>query len=214
MELLNLKVQARDTQGKGPARRTRRAGGIPAVIYGEDHTPLKISVEQRAFERLTHGAMGEHALVQLEVEGQPEQSGPALLKSVQHHPVRSHVIHADFLRIRLDARLQTVVALLLTGRAKGLVDGGVLDQQLHDVEVECLALDVPPHIEVDISDLGVGDGIHVAQLNAPQNVTIITDPDRVVVAMQAPRVAETTAEIEGEEAITEPEIAGREKDED
>jgi large subunit ribosomal protein L25 len=204
MELKTLNVMKRDQHGTGPARRTRVAGDVPGVIYGEGQAAVSISVNTRSFEQLIHGEMGEHAVVQLEVEGQPSLSGPAMIKAVQHHPVRSHVIHADFLRIRLDERIHTVVALNLVGRAKGIQEGGVPDQQLHEVEVECLALDVPPHIDVDISELNIGDSIHVEQLQAPKGVDITTDPERAVIAIHPPRILEdaelTPEELEARQA--------------
>lgn len=210
MELQNLQVKTREAKGKGAARRTRRELEVPAVIYGEGQAPVSVRVPVRAFDKMIHGAMGEHALVQLDVADHPELSGPALLKAVQHHPVRSNVVHADFLRIRLDARLHTVVPVVLVGRSRGVVDGGVSDHQMHELEIECMALDVPAQIEIDITDLGMGDSLHVSQLTPPPGVTITSDPERTVIAIHAPRVADTTASLE-EGQLAEPEVAARGK---
>lgn len=198
MDLRTLKVSTRDDVGKGALGRIRRSGEVPLVLYGSDKAPITLKVEMRDFVHLVHGRGGEHAIVQLEVENQPELSGLALLKDVQHHPVRGHVIHADFLRIRLDQRITTLVPVVLTGHAKGVVEGGVLDHQLRELEVECFALEVPTGIPADVSELGLGDSLHVAQLVAPNNVRIVTEPDRTVVAVHVPRV------VKVEEVAVEP----------
>lgn len=200
MELQTLKATTRAESGKGPARRDRVAGDVPAVLYGGGQDAVSLKVNSREFGRLVHMG-GEHAVVQLAMEDKPELSSPALLKAVHHHPVRGHIMHADFQRIRLDERISTVVALEFTGQCKGVVEGGIVDYQLRELEVECLALEVPDHIGVDITDLGLGDSLHVAQIQAPANVTILTDPSRSVVAVHAPRVAKTAEEEAAEVAL-------------
>ena len=133
-----------------------------------------------------------------------------MLKAVQHHPIRGEVLHADFMRIRLDERIQTVVPLVLAGQAKGLVEGGILDHQLRELEIECLALEVPEQITVDVSDLGIGDVIHVADVHVPATVTLLTGTDRAVVAVLAPRVVEEAAVSEEVEAAEGEEGKGAE----
>ncbi|HIJ65665.1 MAG TPA: 50S ribosomal protein L25 [Candidatus Hydrogenedentes bacterium] len=200
MDLQTLKVAARTDLGKGGARRTRRNGKVPIVLYGLGAAPVSLKAEERDFLHLVHGRAGEHAVVQLEVEGSPDLNCPALLKDVLHHPVRGDILHADFLRIRLDQRISTQVAVTLVGHSRGVVEGGVLDHQLREVEVECLATDVPAEITVDVTELDLGESLHVAQLAAPENVTIVTDPERTIVAVHVPRVVKTAAEIAAEEA--------------
>ena len=218
MELQNLSVALREANGKGPARRTRMKARVPAVLYGMGKDAVPLSVDLKEFIHLLHGRAGEHAIVQLEVADGGEHNGPAMLKEVQHDPIRGQVIHADFMRIDLKKKIHTVVPITLVGRSKGVLEGGVVDQQLRDVEVECLALDVPDAIELDITELGIGDSLHVSDLGAPENVTLITPAERAVVAVLAPRVAEAApAEgeaIEGAEAAAEGEGGeGEEKEE-
>lgn len=216
MELQYLNVSLRDGSGKGPARRTRAKGLVPAVVYGGEGDVVSINIDRRVFEQLVHGRYGEHAVVQLEVKERPEVSSPALLKEVQHHPVNGRIVHADFMRIRLDERIQTVASVVLIGQARGIVDGGVLDHQMREIEIECLALEVPEKIEVDITELTIGHSITVSALNIPEGVTVLSDPDRPVVTVHAPRVAEVAeaapvAEAaEGEKA--EPEVISKSKE--
>jgi large subunit ribosomal protein L25 len=208
MELQTLKAATREQRGKGAAGRERKAGRVPSVLYGGGGESVSLKLDAREFDRLI-GSGGVHAIVQLEVEDQPDLSSPAMLKAVHHHPVRGEVMHADFQRIRLDERITTIVSLELIGQSKGAVEGGVVDFQLREVEVECLALEVPEKIEVDISELGIGDSVHVEQLRAPANVTIVTDPTRSIVAVHAPRVIKTAEEeaAEAEAAAAEAAVA-------
>lgn len=213
MELQTLKASTRETTGSANARRMRRSGNVPAVLYGGGGEPVDLYLETRAFTRLFHGKRGEHAVLQLDFAENPGLSGPALLKEVQHHPVRGDIIHADFQRISLDERISTSVTLVVTGRAVGVAEGGVLDQLLREVEIECTALDVPDAIEVDVSGLGMGDTLRVSDLTAPPNVTIVTDPERAVVAVHAPKLVAEEAAPEGEEA-PEPEVIGKKSEEE
>ena len=221
MELHTLNAKMRQPNGKGPARRIRRTGDVPVVLYGGDKDTVALVLNRKEFEKILHGKGGEHAVVQLVVEDKQEWSSPALVKDVQHHPVRGEIIHADFLRIRLDERITTFVPIVLRGQAKGVVEGGVLDHQLRELEVECLALEVPDEIVVDVTELSMGDSVHVSDIQPPPNVTIVTEPDRTVVAVHTPRIvkeaaaaAETAGEpaLVGEEAEQGGETEGEEKE--
>ena len=204
MELQSLKASTRMAGGKGVARQARAQGALPAVLYGGDQGPVSLKLDLHQFDLLVHGRGGEHAIVQIEVQDEPAFSTPALLKAIQRHPARGNILHADFLRIRLDERIATIVQIRAVGQPIGVIEGGVLDQQLREVEVECLALEVPDEIVVDISGLHIGDSIHAGQLTPPENVTILTDPERPVVAVHAPRVVKEEAP---EEAVVEGEGA-------
>ena len=214
MELQTLKVTTREARGKGAAHRLRLAGEVPGIVYGLGHEPLSFKTDLREFEHLVHGRQGEHAIVQLDVAEKPDLNGPALLKTVQHHPVSGAILHADFLRISLDDVITTMVPIHLSEHCAGLVEGGVLDHQLREVEVECRALDVPDAIFADISELNIGDSLHVGELVAPPNVKIVTESERAIVAVHAPRVLKAAEEELAEEGEEEeegaPEEAGEE----
>lgn len=212
MELQTLDTKVRTSRKKGAARKERAAGRIPGVVYGEGHDAVSISLDGREFIRLLHAAGGEHAVVELKMDNAPDKGGPAMLREIQHHPLRGDVLHVDFQRIRLDRKITTFVPVHLEGKAKGLTEGGVLDYQLREVEVECLPANVPGYLELDISDLEIGDSAHVADLKAPNNATIVTEPDRAVVTMLAPRVTVEEEEAE-EEMPAEPEVVGEESSE-
>ena len=208
MELQTLMANARQTGSKCLARQARRAGAVPAILYGGGKEPISIQLDQRQFDHFLHSRSGEQAVVRLDVRDQPENSGPALLKQVQHHPIRGHVLHVDLIRVRLDQRITTMVPLELTGRAVGVAtEGGLLDHQLREIEVECLAVEVPERITVDVTDLHLGSSIHVRDLVVPEGVVFVTDGDRAVAAVHALRTtheaAAETAEAGAESEASE-----------
>lgn len=215
MEIQALKAATRETGGKKLARRVRVTGTLPGVLYGGGQEPVSLSINQREFETAVHRSRGgEHAILRLDIEDKPELSTPVLLKAVQHHPLRGQFVHADFLRIRLDERITTMVPVRLAGQAAGLLEGGILDHQLREIEVECLALEVPEEVVVDVSGLHIGDSIHLDTVAIPENVTVLTEADRAVATVHAPRVvreAEAEEAAEGEGAA-EPEVIADRKE--
>lgn len=199
MELQTLQASKRQANGSNSAGRQRRDGRVPGVLYGGDKEPVALSVDNREFLRLVH-AGGAHAIVQINITDDAAASSPALLKDVQYHPVKGHVLHADFQRIRLDERITTLVPLNFFGHCKGVVDGGVLDYQLRELEIECLALEVPDKIDVDITNLGIGDHLYVSNITVPEGIAIVTDADRSVVACHAPRAMKEETTVAAEAA--------------
>lgn len=202
MELQPLKVTTRAESGKGGARQVRRSGNVPGVLYGLSGDSVQLKVDAREFDLLLQGSQGAHALVQLEFEGQPELSIPAMIKDIQYHPVRDHVMHTDFLRIDLSKKIHTSVPIRFEGNSRGVIEGGVIDYQTREVEVSCLPMEVPDAIVINIEALEIGDSIHVRDLLIPDNVDLLTSVDRAVAAVHAPRViVEEVAEEE--EALAE-----------
>ena len=205
MQLHTLESKVRSTGRKGMNTEARKDGGIPSVLYGGDADNMNIVVNRRALEKILHQEGGAHALIQLQFPEMAQCDPPAIIKAVQRHPVSDVPQHVDFMRIRLDEMIQSPVAIVLSGRPKGVIDGGVIDHQLREVMVECLALDIPEHIEIDITSLGMGESIHVSDLQVADNIRIITEPGLAVASIHAPRVvkaaeqeAETKAETESE----------------
>ncbi|MCH8854165.1 MAG: 50S ribosomal protein L25 [Planctomycetes bacterium] len=159
MELQNLAVSTRSERGKGAGRRARALGMVPAILYGDGKDSVVLTVDGKTLDLLLRGKQGAHAIVQLDIADNPDLSGPAMVKDVQHHPVRGQVIHADFMRIDMTKKIRTSVAIKIEGRAAGVIEGGLLDHQLREVEVECLALDVPEYFAVDVSAMEIGDSL-------------------------------------------------------
>ncbi len=202
MELQSLKVNTRSATGKGAARQARRDGNVPGILYGLSADPVQLTINAREFEILLQGEQGEHAMLQLEFEDKPELNGPAMIKDVQHHPVRDNATHTDLLRIDLTKRIHTVVSVRLEGHARGVVEGGVIDHQTREVEILCLPMEVPDAFVLNIENMDIGDNVHVRDLVIPDNIELLTNGDRALAAVHAPRVVvEDVVVVEGEEPL-------------
>ncbi len=207
MELQTLNAKIRTQSGKGPARQARMAGKLPGILYGEQKDPVSLLVDAKELNTILHGQQGEHAILQVTVEDDAAANGPAIIKAIQHHPVRGHVMHADFMRISMDKKIHTLIPVKFEGHPVGIVEGGVLDHQLREVEIECLPLDVPEFIATDITHMEIGDSLHVSELKPGDNITILTDAARTIAAIHQPRVvkADTAAdEAEAEDGEATP----------
>lgn len=200
MDLVTLKAATRTASGKGGARAKRREGLVPATLYGGGKDAVSVAVSARELAQVIHGKGGEHAVLNLEVSDNPAASTPALIKGVQHHPVRGNVIHADFQRIRLDQKIRTSVPIQIIGRPKGVIEGGILDHQLREIEVECLPHELPEAIVLDVTSLELGQNIHVGEIPAPAGVTIVTPDHYSVAAILSSRLTRTKEAGEGGDA--------------
>lgn len=215
MDIPVLKAYLRSLETKGAVKKLRRDGKIPGILYGLKESPVPVYVENREFNKLLAHLEGKHPVVKLEVTGNSYLDTPALIQDIQRHPVKWNIIHIDFLRVRLDQKIHTSVPVVLVGQSEGVKMGGVLDHQLREIEIECLALQVPPHIEVDVTNLGLGKSLHVYDITPPEGVRILTEKDRVIVSVHVPRsleaklAEERPAEAPGE---TEKEEAGKESE--
>ena len=194
-----LDAQPRDIEGSRTNRRLRRSGRVPAVLYGGEGEPVHFSVDAR---ELRIALQSSGAVVELALEG---QTANAVVKEQQRHPVRGEAVHIDFVRVRMDVAIQTPVTLELVGvdEAPGTSEGGVLEQQLRELNVEALPGDIPEVIEHDASHLESGATVTVADLTAPRGVTILDDPEAVVASITLPRLEVETTDVE-----TETEVVG------
>ena len=185
----------REERGKNAARRVRAAGRIPAAVYGVGLEAVPVSVNARELGVLLRSQSGRHAIFTLAIEG--KDSSPVKIHHMDVDPVTSRLIHMDLMRISLTEKTQVSTPLQFVGEAAGVKnDEGILEAHMHEVEIECLPRDIPAHIDVDVSALEIGDRLTVGDIKVDTDViTILTDPDHLVVAVIAPRlVAEEEAE--------------------
>lgn len=194
MAEVKLKAEIRPETGKGAARRARRAGRVPAILYGRGMEPLALSVDRREFVSALHTDAGTNVLLDIEVNG---ESTLALTRELQRDPVKGTLLHADFVKVDRKQAIEIEVPVHLTGESAGVKAGGILEHPLFTVHVRCLPTEVPEAIEADISALGVGDSLRVSELSAPEGVEILSDPETVVAHVAAP-ISE--AELEAMEA--------------
>lgn len=207
-----LGVQRRTDKGKGAARGMRRAGRIPAIIYGHDREPEALSLSRQEFERILTGLEVGSAIFDLDVEGAEVK---ALVREIQRHPVRSEILHVDFLEIHAGEMITLQLAVHLTGSPDGVRNGGgVLDQALREITIRVLPRNIPDRLDVDVTDLRVGQSLHVSDITIP-DAEILTDGGKTVCSVVAPKVeAEPVEGEEAEEESTEPELIRKPKGED
>ena len=204
-ELVQLVCQRREEHGTKFARRLRQQGLLPAVLYGHKRETVSFSLNRDDFQKaLRHGAR----LVALKSEGEPEQ---ALLQEVQWDHLGKEVLHVDFRRVSKFERVVVPVPIQLRGQAPGVNAGGMLDQPLHVLEVECLATAVPESIRVNIGELQLDGFIYVRDLQLPPDVKAMGDPDAIVVHITPPLAEVEAAAAPPVEGQAEPEVIGRQK---
>jgi large subunit ribosomal protein L25 len=195
-----LTITARQPEGSRNARRLRRQGLVPGVIYGGDSEPTHFAVDARILRNtLAHSG----AILEVSLDG--EGAAPVLVKHVQRHPVRGEAMHVDFLRVRMDQAIQTTVVLDFVGaeRAPGSVEGGVFNQEARELNVEALPGDIPDSIQYDVSEMEMNATLTLESITPPKGVTLLDDPETVVATITPP-----TAEPVEEEIETETELVG------
>lgn len=188
-----LDGRKRDGRGKNEARRLRREGRIPAVLYGgtEDRVGLAIAVDPKALLRILHSESGANTLIGLHVDGTDAR---VMVKEYQLDPITHHLLHADFYRVAMDKRLIVTVPIQVRGEAKGVKQqGAILDFVHREIEVETLPGDIPEHIEVDVSELMLGQSIRVRDLTVNPKWTPVSEPDLMLVHLIMPKAEEEPA---------------------
>jgi large subunit ribosomal protein L25 len=209
---VKLKAEPRTNVGRSAVRKLRARGLIPAVIYGGNDKPQPLQVAMREINAMMSHASGENILVELEIGGEGS-SRTALVQEVQHSPVGGEIRHVDFHAISMDQMIQAEVPLEPTGTAVGVKTfGGLLEQSLRALAIECLPGDLPDRITVDISQLNIGDSIHVRDIQFPPGVTPKVQPDLTAFSVVEPLVEEEPVVAEAE-AAAGPEVITEKKEE-
>ncbi|MEQ8835136.1 MAG: 50S ribosomal protein L25 [Miltoncostaeaceae bacterium] len=199
-----ITARPRTELGNGPTRRLRREGLVPGIVYEPGTPSIPLAVDARELRRaIADGAAT--GVIDLTIEG--GSTRPVLIKEWQLHPVRGEVTHIDFQEVNLRVAIQASVAVSLVGSAVGVRDGGVLDQTMREVDVTALPDDLPDLIELDVSELGVGDSVTVADMTAPAGVTIDSDPEATVASVVPP-----TVEVEEPDEEVQPDLVEGEDD--
>ncbi len=208
MEHKTLSAAPRSEIKTPAARRLRRKGKIPAIIYGH-RAPVSVAIDALDFIR-EFKIISESQIIRITVDG---DSYDVLIKDYQEDILTGAVEHIDFYEIEADKVLRANIVVHVTGSSAGIREGGILEQPLHEVEVECLPKDLPEPFEVDISGLGIGDSVHVSELVAPEGVRILTGEDQVIALVAAARVEPTEEELlEEGEAVESEEAEEREEE--
>jgi large subunit ribosomal protein L25 len=197
-----LVVYPREGKGKEYCRKLRREGKVPAVIYGHGFEPMPVSLVEKEFRALLRREKGIHGLLSLRVEGDGEHM--VLIKEIQKDPIKDHLLHVDFQRVKADEAISAVVPLKLVGEPRGVRAGGLLQHFLYEVQIQCLPKDLPDEIVVDISRLNVKESLRVGDLPRLEGIRYLNSPEEVVVSITPKRVrAGVRAVVELEEEMEE-----------
>lgn len=213
MEKVTLTAKKRTLEGSSNARRIRKTGALPAVIFGAEKEPVSVEVNTHDFEQILHHSASESMLIEVDVEG--EGSVRVLVKDVQHHPVTSDLLHVDLLRVTAGKAIAVEIQLELVGEAAGVKAGGTVDHVMHSIAVECLPKDLVEKIEIDVSEMEIGDALHVSDLGLGAKFKAMVDADAIVATVAAPRVEEEEEAEEGAaEGSAEPEVITEKKEDE
>ena len=208
MELLELTANVRKSTGKGISRALRRQGLIPGVLYGPKSEPIPISVDMLDIEKLFKHSGSNQAPLNLTIKNGESVKKTAMIKDLQLHPVSRRFLHIDLYEVAMDKKIQVKVPIVLTGIAKGTEAGGTLQLIRREIEVLCFPLDIPEFITIDVTEMQIGDSIHIEEVPVSGNIEILADTNFTVVAVsgammeeeaEAPEVEEEEGEVsEGE----------------
>jgi large subunit ribosomal protein L25 len=209
---VKLTAQTRSHIGRNAVKQLKHEGRVPAVIYGAKQEPLNLQISARDIRQILGRVAGENVLVDLEIEDGPQKSSRmALIQEVQHHPLGGEILHVDFHAVSMDETIEADIPIEPRGEPTGVKNyGGILEQSVRSIEVECLPKDLPDVIVVDVSLLNIGDSIHVKHLILPEGVKALDEPNLTVFLVSAPTVEEAPAAVE---APTSPEVIKEKKEE-
>jgi large subunit ribosomal protein L25 len=197
-ERVKLQVKSRDGRGSAASRRLRAQGFIPGVLYGDGKTAHPFAVPERELRRVLTGEHGLHAILDVVLEGQ-QKAHHAVLKDYQLDPTRARLLHIDLHEVRLDRAIQAQVVVELVGESEGVKEGGVLSQVNREVLVEALPMEVPDRLELSVSGMVIGDSLRVSDLQVPDGVKILSDPEAVLATVTPPTKVELPEEVVAEE---------------
>jgi large subunit ribosomal protein L25 len=207
-ERVKLQVLERDSRGTREVRRLRKQGLIPGVLYGRGKEPHAFSVPERELRRALTGDGGLHAILDVTLDGQ-KTARPSILKQYQQDPVKGTLTHIDLQEVRLDEAIQARVVVELIGEPVGVTEGGVLSQVVREITVEALPLEIPEHLDLDVTGMAIGDTLRLVDLPTQEGVVFLDDPEETVLAtvtMPTKFVEPEPEEVEGEEELEEGEV--------
>ncbi len=216
---ITIKCERRDVFGKNASRRLRREGKIPAVLYGRDEPNTPLALQKKDVFGILRSEAGENTIFKASFD---TESKNAMIKELQMDPVTDEILHIDLIKIAMDKAVRVSVPIVVAGEAVGVkAEGGFVDLITREVEVECLPGNIPESIEVDISDLHLHQSIKIEDLSSPQSAEIVSDPQTLIVLIEAPsKEEEVVPEVEEEEEVEvmaegeQPEVIKKEKGEE
>jgi len=213
METTILNAEMRTETRKIQVKKLRNSGLVPAVCYANGKDAVTLKVNSKELYHVIHTKAGENVLITLKIAGgKTQKEKTVLIKELQVDPLKGHVIHVDFNEISLTKEIQVKVPVMTKGEAKNVTkEGGIVEHIIWEIEVECLPTSIPEKIQVDISEMSIGDTIHVKDLPIPEGVKVLNDPELVVFNGKPPVKEEEVEAVPGEEEAAEPEVIAKGK---
>ncbi len=210
--IVNLQATPYETKKKGDVKRLRKEGKLPAILYGHKEKSRKVYVEKNDFRKVLNVLHKETVTVNLKVK---DKDYLCVIKAIQHNPITDELLHIDFQHIHKKEKIKATIPIHVFGEAPGVKEGGILDQNLHEVVVKCLPAHIPPRIDIDVSNLDLGHTIHLKDIDLP-NVNFEISQETSIVSILIPRAvaAEVKPELTEEEGVTEEEKKEAEKKEE
>jgi large subunit ribosomal protein L25 len=194
---MNLKATPREAVGNGPSRVLRRDGKIPAILYGPKTEPIKLTIDQADLEAIFKSGAVSQKLLKLKIDGVDGTSN-VMIKEMQKHPVSHNLLHLDLYQVTMDQKIKVMVPVVTTGKCAGVEMGGMLQIIRRELEVFCLPDQIPENITIDITDMDIGDSLHVEELDLEEDVEIPAEVNFTILTILSPK-AEEEEEVEGEE---------------
>jgi large subunit ribosomal protein L25 len=213
MKEILLEAKTRERKGTRKVKKVRKEGIIPAVVYGPGEDSIALELDEKSFVQCIREGVSESVIITLKIDNDSSKEKKVLIREIQHDPVWERILHVDFQHISMVKKITVTVPIHLVGTAAGVLDGGILQPSIRELEVECLPTDIPERVEVDVTHLKIGDAMHVKDIHL-EKVTVLTDLDGSVVSVVPPTVYKEPEVKVAEEAVVEPEVVGEEKPEE
>ena len=205
MASASLGATARTESGKGAARKLRAAGNVPGVIYGHGREPQALAINAREFERLAERIRVTSTVIELAVDGKTART---LIREIQRHPLDRALLHIDFQELVAGEKVNVSIPLRYVGTAEGVKNsGGIFEEIMHMLHVRCDPANIPDHVDVDVTPIAIGHGLHVSDLKLPAGVEVLDDASQPLCTVTAPKAEEVAAPVAAEGAATAPEAA-------
>jgi len=209
MATANLSANSRAESGKGAARKLRQTGAVPGVIYGHGREPQSLAINTRDLEKLLSTVSAGSTVIELTVDGKTART---LIREVQRHPFKRHVVHIDFQELVAGERVAVNVPLRFIGTAEGVkTGGGILEEVVHLIHLKVDPSNIPEHIDIDVTPLTIGHSLHIRDLTLPEGVTVLDDANATIVVVSAPKTVVEETPAAAAEVTAEPELIRKPK---
>ncbi|MEE8317303.1 MAG: 50S ribosomal protein L25 [Candidatus Omnitrophota bacterium] len=214
MDFVDLHASLREGKGKEVNKKLRQEGLVPSIVYKKGEDTLSLKIDKKDLSKALHTEAGENVIIRLHIDAaKKKKERTVIIKEVQRDPVKDYLLHVDFQEISLSETLKVKVPIAAKGEAIGVKqDEGVLQHVLWETEIECLPTNIPEKIEVDVSNLKIGDSIHVKEIQIPEGVKILDDPEGVVFSVEHPKKVEEVIAPPAEGEVQEPEVIKEKKE--